>query len=52
MRNVATDGDGTTYSSTKANLQLIPLFDKSDLVISPITWATIWWLPSRYVAHL
>ena len=32
VRNVATDGDGTTHSTTKANLQLIPLFDKSDLV--------------------
>ena len=32
VRNVATDGDGKTRSSTKANLQLIPLFDKSDLI--------------------
>ena len=32
VRNVATDGDGKTHSTTKANLQLIPLFDKSDLV--------------------
>ena len=32
VRNVATEGDGTTHSTTKANLQLIPLFDKSDLV--------------------
>ena len=32
VRNVATDGDGETHSSTKANLQLIPLFDKSDLI--------------------
>ena len=32
VRNVATDGDGKTHSTTKANRQLIPLFDKSDLV--------------------
>ena len=32
VRNVATDGDGQTPSQTKANLQLIPLFDKSDLI--------------------
>ena len=32
VRNVATDGDGKTHSTAKANLQLIPLFDKSDLV--------------------
>ena len=32
VRNVATDGDGTTHSTTKANLQLIPLFDKSALL--------------------
>ncbi len=32
VRNVATDGDGTTHSTTKANFQLIPLFDKSDLL--------------------
>ena len=32
VHNVATDGDGKTHSATKANLQLIPLFDKSDLV--------------------
>ena len=31
IRNVATDGDGETVSKTKANLQLIPLWDKSDL---------------------
>ena len=32
VRNVATDGDGKTHSQTKTNLQLIPLFDKSDLM--------------------
>ena len=32
VRNVATDGDGSTHSTTKANLQLIPLNDKSDLM--------------------
>ncbi len=32
LRNVATEGDGKTHSATKANLQLIPLFDKSDLL--------------------
>jgi ectoine hydroxylase-related dioxygenase (phytanoyl-CoA dioxygenase family) len=32
VRNVATDGDGETHSKTKANLQLIPLYDKSDLL--------------------
>lgn len=32
VRNVATEGDGETPSKTKANLQLIPLYDKSDLI--------------------
>ena len=32
IRNVATNGDGETPSTTKANLQLIPLFDKSSLI--------------------
>ena len=32
VRNVATQGDGKTPSKTQANLQLIPLFDKSDLM--------------------
>jgi len=32
LRNVATDGDGKTHSTTRANLQLIPLFDKSTLL--------------------
>ena len=32
VRNVATDGDGEPHSKTKANLQLIPLYDKSDLI--------------------
>ncbi len=32
LRNVATEGDGKTHSTTRANLQLIPLFDKSDLL--------------------
>lgn len=32
LRNVHTEGDGQTPSSTKANLQLIPLYDKSDLL--------------------
>lgn len=31
IRNVATDGDGKTHSSTVANLQVIPLDIKSDL---------------------
>jgi len=31
LRNVATDGDGTTTSQTKRNLQLCPMFDKSAL---------------------
>lgn len=30
-RNVATDGDGQTHSTTKVNFQIIPLNDKSDL---------------------
>lgn len=30
LRNVATDGDGTTPSSSKSNLQLCPMYDKSD----------------------
>lgn len=32
VRNVATEGDGETLSDTKANLQLIPLYDKSNLI--------------------
>ena len=32
IKNVATDGDGETPSTNKANLQLIPLHDKSNLV--------------------
>ena len=32
VKNVATDGDGETPSTDKANLQIIPLHDKSDLV--------------------
>ncbi len=31
VRNVATDGDGKTHSTAKRNLQLCPMFDKSDL---------------------
>ncbi len=31
LRNVATDGDGTTTSQTRRNLQLCPMFDKSSL---------------------
>ena len=31
VRNVATDGDGKTHSAAKRNLQLCPMFDKSDL---------------------
>lgn len=30
LRNVATDGDGKTHSSTIANLQLCPMYNKSD----------------------
>jgi phytanoyl-CoA hydroxylase len=32
VRNVRTEGDGETPSSERANLQLIPLFDKSPLI--------------------
>ena len=32
LRNVATDGDGETLAESKANLQLIPLNDKSPLI--------------------
>lgn len=32
VRNVRTRGDGVTHSSQTANLQLIPLFDKSPLI--------------------
>lgn len=32
VRNVRTDGDGSTHSSQRVNLQLIPLFDKSPLI--------------------
>jgi phytanoyl-CoA hydroxylase len=32
VRNVRTEGDGVTHSSQQANLQLIPLFDKSALL--------------------
>ncbi len=32
VRNVATDGDGETPSQKQVNLQLIPLYDKSDLL--------------------
>src|SRR4051812_2548694 len=31
VRNVATDGDGKTTSAQKRNLQLCPMYDKSDL---------------------
>lgn len=31
VRNVATDGDGKTTSAGKRNLQLCPMFDKSDI---------------------
>jgi ectoine hydroxylase-related dioxygenase (phytanoyl-CoA dioxygenase family) len=31
LRNVATEGDGRTYSDTKVNLQLCPLWPHSDL---------------------
>ena len=31
VRNVATEGDGKTTSSEKKNLQLCPMFDKSDI---------------------
>ena len=31
VRNVATEGDGKTHSAAKRNLQLCPMFDKSDL---------------------
>lgn len=32
LRNVRTDADGKSHSATQANLQLIPLHDKSDLL--------------------
>lgn len=32
VRNVRTEGDGKTHSPGRANLQLIPLYDKSDLL--------------------
>ena len=32
FHNVATDGDGQTPSTKQANFQLIPLYDKSDLI--------------------
>lgn len=32
VRNVRTEGDGETHSADKLNLQLVPLFDKSDLL--------------------
>ena len=32
LRNVATDGDGKTHSTVKQNLQLCPMYDKSDFV--------------------
>ena len=32
LRNVATDGDGKTHSQVKQNLQLCPMYDKSDFV--------------------
>ena len=31
-RNVRTDGDGATHSQKKTNYQVIPLYDKSDLI--------------------
>src|SRR4051812_30461321 len=31
VRNVATDGDGKTHSQVKRNLQLCPMYDKSDI---------------------
>ena len=31
-RNVRTDGDGATHSQEKTNYQVIPLYDKSDLI--------------------
>ena len=30
LRNVATDGDGKTHSKTIVNLQLCPMYNKSD----------------------
>ncbi|HVF09834.1 MAG TPA: phytanoyl-CoA dioxygenase family protein, partial [Abditibacteriaceae bacterium] len=30
LRNVATDGDGRTHSNVKVNLQLCPMYNKSD----------------------
>ncbi len=32
LHNIATDGDGKTHSRVKQNLQLCPMFDKSDFV--------------------
>jgi ectoine hydroxylase-related dioxygenase (phytanoyl-CoA dioxygenase family) len=57
VRNVATDGDGETHSKTKANLQLIPLHDKSDLIRAlpfddKVTNATAQLIGAPFVLHL
>ena len=57
VRNVATDGDGETHSETKANLQLIPLHDKSDLIRAlpfdtKVTNATAQLIGEPFVLHL
>lgn len=57
LRNVATEGDGKTHSATKANLQLIPLFDKSDLLRAlpfeaKVTQAVGQLIGERFVLHL
>ena len=41
VRNVATDGDGKTTSQSQKNLQLCPMFDKSDILrLCPSTRAS------------
>ena len=57
VRNVATEGDGETPSTTKANLQLIPLYDKSDLIRAlpfdeKITVAVSQLIGTPFILHL
>jgi ectoine hydroxylase-related dioxygenase (phytanoyl-CoA dioxygenase family) len=57
VRNVRTEGDGVTTSSQLANLQLIPLFDKSTLLrtlpFAPkVTEAVSCLIGDPYVLHL
>ena len=57
LRNVATNGDGQTPSTNKANLQLIPLYDKSDLIralpfASKVTGAVSQLIGDPFLLHL